>query len=146
MLLQYAQHRMALLRMQEAGKHSYDTVRAVSCFSLNNRPPQPLYRADRELPPVSEYEWLGVSGTGVWLHPLGDPQTALKPSAECTTLLRRPHALLRKVRAGFHELRLVAAALQAGEAANEAGAQDQERIQNVGFWQHIGALRRMVDD
>ena len=149
MLLQYAQHRAALLRMREAGRQSHLTARAVSCFSLNNRPPQPLYRADRGLPPVAEYEWLGVSGTGVWLHPLRDPQTTLGPSAECTALLQRPQALLRSVRAGFHQLR-IAVAHHAGEVANETDAHHRESAQSAVmsavYWHHVGALRHLVDE
>ena len=144
MLLQYAQHRTALLRTR-GGQQSYMRARAVSCFSLNNRPPQPLYRADRGLPPVAEYERLGVSGIGVWLHPLHDPQTMSSPSAECTALLRRPQALLRRLRAGFHELRKVATP-DKGELANETEARDQERTQSMMYWHHVGALRSLVDD
>ena len=144
MLLQYAQHRTALLRTPGSGQQSHMTARAVSCFSLNNRSPQPLYRADRGLPPVSEYEWLGVSGIGVWLHPLRDPQTTSGPSAECTALLRRPQALLRRLRAGFHELRK-AATLDKSELANETEARDQEVTQSVVYWHHVGALRSLVD-
>lgn len=131
MLLQYARHRAALL---SAGNGVRPAAFAVSCFSLNARPPQPLYRSDVDLLTVGSYEWLGESGMGAWLHPLGALNSTGQP-AECEALVLGADAVLRRGLSGFDELQ----ARAGGASAAEPSRADRLRARQT-FWHHVGSV------
>ena len=107
---QYVSHRArAVANMTEGAS----TVRArvVSCFTHNERPPQPLYQwhvnlLDRHLAFELSTSCVGTrSAIGDWLVPLRPlaEQRSLPP--ECAELLRAPGEVLRAAEAGFARLR-----------------------------------------
>ena len=109
---------------------------AVSCFSLNARAPQPLFRSDVDLLPIAAagtYERLGVSGVGAWLHPLRALNaTAAEQSAVCEALLRHPGRVLQMSLAGFDKV----SALAAAPAVTEGDRLAAQRT----FWYHVGSV------
>lgn len=135
MLLQYAFQRGAILSGMGNGMLR-PTAYAVSCFSLNARAPQPLFRSDVDLLPIAAagtYEWLGVSGVGAWLHPLRALNaTATEQSAVCEALLRHPGRVLQMSLAGFDKVDALAAA----PAVTEVDRLAAQRT----FWYHVGSV------
>ena len=78
-IAQYVAHRAQ--QVSELTRCNVSVHAATSCFSLNGRSPQPLYRHDIDLLPIARagtYDRLGASGVGTWLH-------ALHPSDRATT-------------------------------------------------------------
>ena len=80
----------------------FPAVRVFSCFTLNQRPAQPLYRSSADLLALdhAEYDRVGATGVGGWLHPLlprkGSPNSGVAHSAECTLLVGRLSDVIRR--------------------------------------------------
>ena len=134
MLLQYALQRGVILSSIANGGGL--TAFAVSCFSLNARVPQPLFRSDVDLLPVAAegtYERLGISGVGAWLHPLRALNaTSEDESAVCQALLHRPDSVLQMSLAGFGKV----SALASGPIVTKRALLAAKRT----FWYHVGSV------